>query len=145
MSSIEPKKIFNAHFLKELLLLVLLIALGSPSLIAQELWVYSQTNLLVPEEVERIEKLMRRAKLAGYTHILIADSKFSRLSQLEQRYFNHVERIKKLAAELPMKLVPAVCSVGYSNDILSLNPNLAEGLPVREALYVVRSGRFAYR
>lgn len=140
MSSIEPKKIFNACFSKELLLLVLFIALGSPSLIAQELWVYSQTNLLVPEEVERIETLMRRAKLAGYTHILVADSKFSRLAQLDQRYFNHVERIKKLAAELPMKLVPAVCSVGYSNDILSLNPNLAEGLPVREALYVVRSG-----
>lgn len=140
MSLIDPEKAFHARSLKNLLLLVLFIALARPSLHAQELWVYSQTNLLVPQEVERIEALMRRAKQAGYTHMLIADSKFSRLSQLDQRYFNHVERIKKLAAELPMKLVPAVCSVGYSNDILSLNPNLAEGLPVREALYEVRSG-----
>jgi hypothetical protein len=118
----------------------ILLASSASSVLGQELWVYTQTNLLVPEEVEKVERLMQRAKSAGYTHMLIADSKFSRLSQLDQRYFNHVDRIKKLAAELPIRLVPAVCSVGYSNDILSLNPNLAEGLPVREALFQVKSG-----
>ena len=107
---------------------------------AQELWVYAQTNLLVPQEVERMDTLLQRAHKAGYTHLLVADSKFSRLSQLDKRYFDQVEQIKRRAAELGIKLVPAVCSVGYSNDILSLNPNLAEGLPVRESLYQVRSG-----
>jgi hypothetical protein len=118
----------------------LFLVVGATNLGAQELWVYAQTNLLVPAEVERIEGLMIRAKEAGYTHMLIADSKFSRLSQLDQRYFNHVDRVKKLAADLQIRLVPAVCSVGYSNDILSLNPNLAEGLPVRDALYQMQSG-----
>ena len=117
-----------------------LLAISGSSLSGQELWVYAQTNLLVPEEVEKIERLMQRAKSAGYTHMLIADSKFSRLSQLDQRYFNHVDRIKKHASNLQIQLVPTVCSVGYSNDILSLNPNLAEGLPVRDALYHVQSG-----
>jgi hypothetical protein len=107
----------------------------------QELWVYCQTNLLVPQEVQRVEELMKRAKDCGYTHLLIADSKFSRLGQLDDRYFRNVERIQSRAAELQLKLVPTVCSVGYSNDILSLNPNLAEALPVRDALYTVRSGR----
>lgn len=107
---------------------------------AQELWVYNQTNLLVPAEVERTEELMERAGKAGYTHLLVADSKFSRLSQLDRRYFDHVDRIKRKAADLRMTLVPAVCSVGYSNDILSLDPNLAEALPVRDALHVVRAG-----
>ncbi len=107
----------------------------------QELWVYCQTNLLVPDEVQRVEELMKRAKASGYTHLLIADSKFSRLGQLDDRYFKNVERIQKRASELQLKLVPTVCSVGYSNDILSLNPNLAEALPVRDALYTVRAGR----
>jgi hypothetical protein len=84
---------------------------------------------------------MKRAKASGYTHLLIADSKFSRLGQLDDRYFKNVDRIQKRAAELQIKLVPTVCSVGYSNDILSLNPNLAEALPVRDALYTVRAGR----
>lgn len=107
----------------------------------QELWVYCQTNLLVSDEVQRVEELMKRAQASGYTHLLIADSKFSRLGQLDDRYFKNVERIQKKAAELQLKLVPTVCSVGYSNDILSLNPNLAEALPVRDALYTVRAGR----
>jgi hypothetical protein len=106
----------------------------------QELWVYSQTNLLVPDEIQRIEELMQRAKNSGYTHLLIADSKFSRLGQLDDRYFKNVQRIQKKATELQLKLVPTVCSVGYSNDILSLEPNLAEGLPVQDALFIVRSG-----
>ena len=84
---------------------------------------------------------MKRAKACGYTHLLIADSKFSRLGQLDDRYFKNVERIQKRASELQIQLVPTVCSVGYSNDILSLNPNLAEALPVRDALYTVRAGR----
>lgn len=128
-----------------LLLLLCYILFPSTHLFAQELWVYTQTNLLVPDEVQRVEELMQRAKKAGYTHMLLADSKFSRLGQLDERYFKHVERIKKLAAELQLKLVPTVCSVGYSNDILSLNPNLAEGLPVRDALYEVRSGIASHR
>jgi len=128
-----------------LLLLLCFILFPSTHLFAQELWVYTQTNLLVPDEVQRVEDLMQRAKKAGYTHMLLADSKFSRLGQLDERYFKHVERIKKRAAELQLKLVPTVCSVGYSNDILSLNPNLAEGLPVRDALYEVRSGIASHR
>jgi hypothetical protein len=132
---------FRARYFPPIVLAIgVLLASSASSVSGQELWVYAQTNLLVPEEVEKIERLMQRAKSAGYTHILIADSKFSRLSQLDQRYFHHVDRIKKLAADLEIRLVPTVCSVGYSNDILSLNPNLAEGLPVRDALYQMQSG-----
>ena len=39
MSLIDPEKAINARSLKKLLLLVLFIALASPSLLAQELWV----------------------------------------------------------------------------------------------------------
>lgn len=107
---------------------------------AKELWVYTQVNLLVPQEVSRLTQLMERARKAGYTHFLIADSKFSRLAELDRRYFDQVEQVKKKAKELNITLVPAVCSVGYSNDMLSLNPNLAEGLPVKDALYRVKNG-----
>lgn len=107
---------------------------------AKELWVYTQVNLLVPQEVNRLIGLMERASKVGYTHFLLADSKFSRLAELDQRYFDHVAQVQKRAKELKLTLVPAICSVGYSNDILSLNPNLAEGLPVRDALYRVQNG-----
>lgn len=106
-----------------------------------ERWVYVSTNLLVSENVDRLEQLMRDAAGLGFTHLLLADSKFSRLHEMDERYFRHVERVRRLSDELQLRLVPAIFPVGYSNDLLAQNPNLAEGLPVRDALFEVRGNR----
>ena len=105
-----------------------------------ERWVYAQVNLLVPAEAERLEVLMRRARPLGYTHFLLADSKFTRMPQMDAPYAGHVNRIRKIAEDLGIEIVPAVFPVGYSNDLLWFDPNLAEGLPVRDALFVVSNG-----
>lgn len=105
-----------------------------------ERWVYAPVNHLVPEQITRLERLLERGKAAGYTHFLLADSKFSRLGEMEQRYFDHLARVKQKAGALGLQLVPAVFPVGYSNDMLSQDPNLAEGLPVRGALFEVQQG-----
>jgi len=105
-----------------------------------ERWIYASANLLVPEQVEHLEQLMREAAPLGYTHVLLADSKLSRLHELDERYSRNVVRIQATAAELGLKLIPAVFPVGYSNSLLAQNPNLAEGLPVRSALFTVRNG-----
>jgi hypothetical protein len=105
-----------------------------------ERWVYASFNLLVPEQVERLSGLMREAASLGYTHILLTDSKFSRLHEMFDRYFQHVAHVRELAAELGLKLIPALFPLGYSNSLLARDPNLAEGLPVRGALFEVRGG-----
>lgn len=104
------------------------------------LWFYYPTNLLVNENVDRLEHVFRRAARAGYTHVHITDSKFCRLGEMPQRYFDHVARVRALAEELRLELVPGVFPLGWSNDLLYHDPNLAEGLPVRDALFVVQSG-----
>ncbi len=123
-----------------MLLGVVAVAGAAAAAAPLERWVYAPCNHLVPKEIDRLDALMRRAQPLGYTHFLIADSKFSRLDQMESRYFANIERIKKTGAELGLTLVPAIFPVGYSNDILWHDPNLAEGLPVRDALFVVKGG-----
>src|SRR5262245_34023174 len=105
-----------------------------------ERWVYAQSNLAVPAEIERIEALMRRARPLGFLFVLIADSKFARIWDMDARYHANIKRLKDIAKELDAEIVPAVFPVGYSNDLLSNDPNLAEGLPVRDALFVVSNG-----
>jgi len=108
-----------------------------------ELWLYSPTNLQVDANVDRVRELWGRAAKAGYTKILLADSKMAKLGDLggsEQRYFGNVEKVKKIAAEFSLEVVPALFHVGYSNSMLWHDPNLAEGLPVKEALFVVKNG-----
>ena len=127
-------------------LLVLLLLILAQGLLAQQSqplpdrWLYYQTNLLVDENVDRLEGIWRRAAAAGYTGVVITDSKFGRLNEMPERYFANCERVKALAAELHLEIIPGVCPIGYSEELLCQDPNLAEGMPVKEALFVVEGG-----
>ncbi len=103
-------------------------------------WFYASQNLLVDANATALLGLMDRAAKAGYTGLLLADSKFGRLAEMDARYFKNVERVKEKAKALALEIVPAVFPVGYSESILSQDENLAEALPVRDALFVVQAG-----
>ncbi len=105
-----------------------------------ERWVYTPSNLLVDENITKLTALMKRARACGFTKMLLADSKFSRLDQMDKRYFRNLNQIKTEAAALSMEVIPAVFPIGYSNDMLHVDPNLAEGLPVRDAIFLVEKG-----
>lgn len=107
---------------------------------APELWFYCSTNLLVDENVAKLEALFARAGAAGYARVLLADSKFSRLDSMEPRYFKNVERAKAAAKKSRLEIVPAVFAIGYSEGLLSHDPNLAEALPVKDEPFVVKGG-----
>ena len=111
----------------------------------KELWVYCPANFLVEAECQRVHQVMEQAAKFGYTHVLVSDSKFSRLKEMGKRYFQHIDELKAKAATLKLVLVPACCPVGYSNDILALDPNLAEALPVRQSLYRVEGDQAVHQ
>ena len=78
---------------------------------------------------------MKRAKKAGYTAVVVTDTKFARLADRNgdrpPSYFSNLRRTAQAADELGLEIIPMVGSFGYSNDILQNDPNLAEGLAVR--------------
>jgi len=106
----------------------------------KERWVYIPGNLQVDAQADKTIVLLERAKAAGYTHALLADSKFARLGTVPDHYFTNARRVKDAAGKLGIQLIPAVFPIGYSNSMLYHDPNLAEGLPVRDALFVVDHG-----
>ncbi len=127
--------------------LALVVALAASASAAEELklkerWIYFPTNFAVKENVDKLETLFERAGQSGYTHAFITDSKFGHLQELPvpETYFKNVERTKQLAAKNKLEIVPGVFPIGWSNDILWNDPNMAEGLPVRDALFVVKGG-----
>ncbi|HEY1122847.1 MAG TPA: hypothetical protein VGE67_14650, partial [Haloferula sp.] len=106
----------------------------------KERWIYIPTNFQVDERANDVVALLERSAKVGYTHALVTDSKFSRLATVMPNYAPNVEKVKAVAAKLGIEMVPAVFPVGYSNDLLFHDPNLAEGLPVRDAPFVVKHG-----
>lgn len=124
--------------MRTLLLSLILATLAQAA--GKERWIYLPANFQVDAEANRVITLLERGAKAGYTHALVTDSKFSRLESVTEAYRPNVARVKGAAKRLKIQLIPCVYPVGYSNDLLFHNPNLAEGLPVKDALYAVHNG-----
>lgn len=101
-------------------------------------WVYIQCNLQVDAEVVRLKGILQRAAAAGYNGIVLSDYKFGFLDRVIPVYFQNAQAVLQSAKQLGLKVYTTVCPIGYSNELLVNDPNLAEGLPVREATYRVQ-------
>lgn len=104
-------------------------------------WVYIARNLQVDEGLRQAQKTMKEAATLGYNGVVLADYKLNILDRVPPHYFENLSAFKQTARELGLKIYPTVCPMGYSNGLLAHDPNLAEGLPVRNAPFVVKNGR----
>lgn len=124
-------------------ILLLSVAAASPSLAVEKIerrWIYMQLNLQVKENVAKAEGIMRRGKTAGYNGVVLADYKLNILDRVPAHYFDNARQFLKIAEETGMEVIPAVASIGYSDGLLAHDPNLAEGIPVKDAPFVVKGG-----
>jgi hypothetical protein len=62
------------------------------------------------------------------------------LCQHDADYFRRLEAVRQACDRDGLELIPAFFSIGYGGGILAHNPNLAEGLPVMDAPFVVAGG-----
>ncbi len=104
-------------------------------------WVYVSTNMLVAKNVESTIALLQRAAEAGYTGVALADSKFMRWDRMPPRYLANVGKVRAACRKYKLDCTACVMPMGYSNSLLSRDPNLAAGLPVTDAPFVVRAGK----
>lgn len=106
-------------------------------------WFYASSNLLVDKNVDDLIALLDRAGKAGYNGLVLADYKLNLLDRMPPRYFQNVARVKEAAAEAGIEIIPAVFPIGYSSGLLAHDPNLAEGIPVKDATFTMK-GREAF-
>src|SRR5436190_15071691 len=88
--------------------LLLVLTAASHAADMQDRWIYFQNNLWVDKSVDKLEELMRRGAKAGYTGVMLSDSKFNKLQDMDARYFKNVDRVKSLAKELNLEIIPCV-------------------------------------
>ena len=103
-------------------------------------WIYLQTGLLPDEHRAKTMALLERVAAEGYNGVVFADFKFMRWDTLPSGYTNHWRELRDTCRRLKLDLIAAVMPMGYSNSLLSRDPNLAEGLPVRDAPFVIHKG-----
>jgi hypothetical protein len=114
---------------------------SAPRTAPRELWFYEAVSLADPAAVAKIPALWRRATAAGYAKVVLVDWRFARPRDQDAAWLGRVRMLRALADSLGLEIVPGVSLVGRGNGaMLAADPNLAEALPVRDALLEVRGG-----
>ena len=98
-------------------------------------WVFGW-SLNRDSDVEDIRQIADTAAAHGLNGLVLS-ANLDMLDLLDQDYFRRLSEVKNICDSLDLEIIPAVFSVGYGGGILSHNRNMAEGLPVRDAKFVV--------
>ncbi|MGH7969134.1 MAG: hypothetical protein ACREIC_10455, partial [Limisphaerales bacterium] len=87
-----------------------------------------------------VDEISRVLQTAGQHHFngAVLSCGLDSLSKKSPDYFRRLDQIKKACDDNRLELIPSVFSVGYGGGALAHDRNLAEGLPVTDAPFVVR-------
>lgn len=91
-------------------------------------------------DVDEINRVLQSAAEGGCNGAVVSFGLDS-LCKRSPDYFRRLEAVQETCRRLNLELIPAVFSVGYGGGILAHNRYLAEGLPVRDALFVAQGDR----
>jgi hypothetical protein len=121
-------------------LLILSAPLWCQNKIYPERWVYVSSNLGTDQALEQFRDIARTASGHGLTAILFS-SGFDQLDLQPPANIARLKEARSICERYHLDLVPAMFGTGYGGGVLSHDRNLAEGLPAKDALYVVESGQ----
>jgi len=103
-------------------------------------WLMYGTDLSKPEEVDKAVAMMKEAKDDGCTHILFGEPITTEILNPTPEYRAAAKRIVDAAKAQGLELVPGIFAIGYSGRYILRDPNLAAGLPVKNAPFIVKDG-----
>jgi hypothetical protein len=102
-------------------------------------WVRISSQLRSDQDVERIRQLARTASENGLTGVLFALGLDS-IDLKPPEYMARLEKVKEICRQYRLEIIPNIFSAGYGGGVLAHDRNLAEGFPVKDALYIVKNG-----
>ncbi|MDW8104758.1 MAG: hypothetical protein RMK92_07060 [Armatimonadota bacterium] len=91
------------------------------------------------EDVAQITAVLEEAARHGYNGAVLS-ANLDALCKQPPEYFRRLQQVKQTCERLKLELIPAIFSVGYGGGALWHDLHLAEGLPVKDALFTVQGG-----
>jgi hypothetical protein len=105
-------------------------------------WVWAIADLQSDKQTDDLMTLARRAGRCGFNGLVLSDQRLHALERVPELYFKNVARLCGAADAAGLEIIPCVFPIGTSNALLARDPNLAEGIEVHNAPFVVE-GRTA--
>jgi hypothetical protein len=99
-------------------------------------WVFVSRNLQSDTDVDDIRRIARTAALHGLNGLVLSGG-LDALQLQKPAFFARLAQVKAICDQYRLELIAMVLSVGYGSAALAFDRNLAEGIPVNNALFVV--------
>lgn len=106
-------------------------------------WFRISRSLNNDSDVDEIAEVARTASEHGLNGMML-DASFSDIDGQPPEYFSRLDEVKRICDGYGIETVPIFLSAGYGSG-LSYDKNLAAGLPVKDALFVVQGKRAVLR
>ena len=103
-------------------------------------WVYVSRSLRQEDHVQDIERIVQTASEHGLNGMVLAAG-LDMLDLQDAAYFARLDKVKQICKDHNVEIIPNVFSVGYGSAVLAHDKNLAAGLLVKDALFVVGNGK----
>jgi len=100
-------------------------------------WLYASSRLAEDADVERLKGIVQTAADHGLNGILLSCGA-DRLDMQTEEYVRRLLDLKSFCEERGVEIIPSIFSTGYGGSLLAHNRNLAAGLPVEDALFLVK-------
>jgi len=100
--------------------------------------VYAGHNLSSDSEIQNLLDVMQRAAAAGFNGIVLADWRIQTAERATDKYLKNMAVVAAAASKLNLMVFPMLSAVNQAQGILMHDPNLAEGMPVRNAPFLVK-------
>ncbi|MGE5644243.1 MAG: hypothetical protein ACM336_00490 [Acidobacteriota bacterium] len=126
------------------LLICAALAAQAPKKVYPKRWFYVSRPLRSDRDLDQIRDLIRTAAAHGLNGMVYAGG----LDRIDIQPPEFLERLKQMKAECDragIEIIPTGFNVGYGGALLAHDRNLAEGLPVKGALFVARKGEARFQ
>jgi len=101
-------------------------------------WVRVGSGLRSDKDVEKIRQIAQTASQHGLNGILLS-SGLDTMDLQPSEFYQRLQKVKELGASFGLEIIPSFMSVGYGGAVLAHDKNLAAGLPVKDALFIVEN------
>jgi len=103
-------------------------------------WTYMSRSLNNDSHVKEIAEIAKTCSEHGLNGILLSCGA-DRLDIQGPDYKRRLKEVKEICDGLGVEIIPSVFSIGYGGSVLAHDRNLAAGIPVRDALFVVKNSQ----
>ena len=113
----------------------------APAAAAGQRWFHVMIDLSSDESLARYLGIIERAAKAGYNGMVVHDPKLARFEVQDEHFFANMRKFRQAARDNKIGFIACVMAIGYAGKELATEPNLLEGMPVRNATFVVKDGK----